>query len=343
MPPKVLIHGTGAIGTIYVYLLLKAGCDVVAVCRSNYEVAKANGFTINSDKFGANIHIQPKVVRSPAEAAETEGEFDFVIVSTKAFPGSGPDAIRPAITKGKTTIALIQNGIGIEEEYATAFPDNPLLSCVVYLPTTQTSPGHIQMGATETLQIGTYPATSQPDSPAWKAAQSLKQTLNEAGGNATLFEDVQEKRWQKLLVNASWNPICALTLSRDVAYLASSPAAEDTVTAVMAEVVLVARAKGYTDITVQLAKDQLSRALARVGSQGIEPSMLVDVLNGRRMEIEVILGNTLKIAKQLGIDVPRLETLYALGKALDEAMALRQPGKSLGGDETAKVKAEKGV
>nr|OQO28169.1 hypothetical protein B0A51_04589 [Rachicladosporium sp. CCFEE 5018] len=336
MAPKILLHGSGAIGTIYIYLLQKAGCSVTAVCRSNYEKVKKDGFAIDSDIYGKGIKISPKVVRSPEEAYAS-GPFDYVIVCTKAFPGVTPQIIAPAISEA-TTVVLIQNGIGIEDEYATAFPNNPLLSCVVYLPTTQVSTGHIVMGATEILQIGTYPAISASDSPAYQSAARLVKALTSAGSNTTLHPDIQEKRWQKLLINASWNPICALTLSRDVAYLASSPEAENVVTAVMAEVVSVARAKGYNNITVQMTKDQLARALERVGSKGIEPSMLVDVLKGRRMEVEVILGNCVREAKALGIDVPRLETLYVLGKALDEAMALRQPGKSLAGDETATSK-----
>ncbi|KAK6438608.1 hypothetical protein LTR95_005180, partial [Oleoguttula sp. CCFEE 5521] len=253
MAPKILLHGAGAIGTIYVYLLQKAGCSVTAVCRSNYEAAKKDGFTIDSDVYGKGIQIRPVVARSPTEAKEL-GPFDYVIVSTKAFPGVTPQIIAPAISES-TTIVLIQNGIGIEDEYAKAFPNNPLLSCVVYLPTTQVSPGHIVMGATEILQIGTYPATSSSDSPAYQSAERLVQTLTSAGSSTTLHVDIQEKRWQKLLINASWNPICALTLSRDVAYLASSPEAENVVTAVMAEVVSIARAKGYTKITVQMTKD----------------------------------------------------------------------------------------
>lgn len=38
--PKVLLFGAGSIGTIYIYILQKAGCEVTAVCRSNYEAAK---------------------------------------------------------------------------------------------------------------------------------------------------------------------------------------------------------------------------------------------------------------------------------------------------------------
>lgn len=340
MQPKVLVHGSGAIGAIYIYLLLQAGCSVTAVCRSNYTAAKTEGFTIDSDKYGKGIKIRPNVVRTPEEAA-SQGPFDFVIVSTKALPGqkpSTPEIIGPAVAEGKTTIVLIQNGIGIEDEYAAAFPSNPLLSCVVYLPTTQISPGHIQMGAIEILEIGTFPASQISSSPAKQAAERLQSTLASGGGNAKIYPDIQAQRWSKLLINASWNPICALSLSRDVAYLASSSMAEKLVTDVMDEVVAIAQAKGYSNVTLEMARGQLQRALERKGTKGIEPSMLVDVVNGRRMEVEVILGNPIGIARKVGVDVPRMETLYALLRALDEAVALRSPGESLAGDQTEEAK-----
>lgn len=340
MPPKVLVHGSGAIGAIYIYLLLQAGCSVTAVCRSNYAAAKAHGFTIDSDKYGKGIQIRPDVVKTPEEAT-SQRPYDFIIISTKALPENRPstsEIIRPALTEGKTTIVLIQNGIGIEDEYAAAYPTNPLLSTVVYLPTTQISPGHIQMGAIELLQIGTFPATSDTSSPACKAAEQLRSTLAAGGGNAQLHPNIQAQRWSKLLINASWNPICALSLSRDAAFLASSSMAEKLVTDVMEEVVLIAQALGHTNITSDFAREQLQRALERKGTKGIEPSMLVDVLNGRRMEVEVILGNPIKVAREAGVDVPRMETLYALLKALDEAAALRKPGESLGGDETEEAR-----
>ena len=59
------------------------------------------------------------------------------------------------------------------------------------------------------------------------------------------------------------------------------------------------------------------------------------------MEVETLLGNPVKIAKKHGVEVPKLEMLYALTKALDEAMALRQPGQSLGGDETRAERARR--
>lgn len=113
MAPKILLHGCGAIGTIYVYLFHKAGYDVTAVCRSNYAAAKKDGFRIDSDRYGKELHFQPKVVQSPADAAK-DGPYDFVIVATKTLSDAETSkAIAPAVTKGRTLIALLQNGIGI--------------------------------------------------------------------------------------------------------------------------------------------------------------------------------------------------------------------------------------
>ena len=42
--------------------------------------------------------------------------------------------------------------------------------------------------------------------------------------------------------------------------------------------------------------------------------MLLDWEAGRPMELEVILGNPVKIARAKGFDMPRLQSMYALLK-----------------------------
>jgi len=46
-------------------------------------------------------------------------------------------------------------------------------------------------------------------------------------------------------------------------------------------------------------------------------SMLQDYLAGRPLEVEAILGNTLRIARKHGVAVPRMEVCYALLKSID--------------------------
>jgi 2-dehydropantoate 2-reductase len=86
---------------------------------------------------------------------------------------------------------------------------------------------------------------------------------------------------------------------------------------------------GYFSVNEEAAKKGLDRAKERIGSKGIEPSMLVDVLWSRRVEVEVILGNPLRKARELGVQVPRIEMLYVLAKALDDSIRWRKRGGSL--------------
>ena len=247
--------------------------------------------------------------------------FDYIIIASKALRNSDSstaELVRPAVSKD-TTIVLIQNGIGIEDEYMEAYPINTLLSCVVYLPATQTRPGYIEMGDLEMLQIGLYPVSDDEEKIGRRDA--FAEVIGRGNGTAKTFHDVQEKRWSKLLVNVGWNPVCALARSRDVDVLAAADEAEDFVKGVMMEVALIAQAFGYEGVNEHEVDRQLDRAKARIGTKGIMPSMMHDALHERRMEVDAIVGNTMRLGKQKGISVPRLEGLYVLTKALDARFA----------------------
>ena len=318
---KILVFGAGGVGGIYTYVLDKGGAAVTAVCRSNYAAVQENGFHITSKVFG-DVHVRPNVVSSPSEAAGEK--FDYILICSKATVGgaaSTPSLIKPAVGP-TTTIVLAQNGIGIEDEYVAAFPSNPLISGVVYLPTTQEAPGHIAMGDLEHFEIGTYPATA-PE--AWKQrAEAFAAIFRAGGATCTVYADIQSRRWSKLTVNASWNPICALTLLDDASYLRSSPMAEDIVRLVMYEVMAVAHAKGYREIDEKVIEWQLERPRARLMKEGKEPSMLTDVRMGRGLEVEAIVGNAVRIAREVGVETPRLDLVYVLARGLD--IAIRRAG-----------------
>ncbi|KAF1963715.1 2-dehydropantoate 2-reductase [Byssothecium circinans] len=323
--PNVLLFGVGSVGAVYLYLLSKI-CTTTIVCRSNYTVVKEKGFTINSTIFGNNLLVKPNVVRSCEEAASQNSSqpFDYVIICSKAIPGIIPQAIKPAVTPSHTIIVLIQNGINIEDEYVSAFLSNPIVTAAVYCKATQRPAGVVAHGEIEKLQIGIYPPTAPPG-----PAEMFTTLMRACGGHPEFWPDSQQPRWYKLLMNASWNPICALTGCTDVEFMQSSSfpptadsSATDFVLEVMLEVCQIAKAHGY-EITREQAEAQLARAKARIG-QGkeseIEPSMLQDVKEGRRLEAEAIVGNTVRAGREKGVPCPKLEIVYLLARALDQSI-----------------------
>lgn len=71
---KILVYGTGAIGSLMIHYLCKAGNDVTVVARKNYEPLRQNGLTIRHYFQRKTTTDHPNVVR---QAAEGEN-FDIV-------------------------------------------------------------------------------------------------------------------------------------------------------------------------------------------------------------------------------------------------------------------------
>ncbi|KAJ5266609.1 ketopantoate reductase PanE/ApbA-domain-containing protein [Penicillium angulare] len=316
--PNILLYGAGSIGGVYLYQLLQAGCTVTAVCRSNYDVVKSCGFALSSVRFGEVTYRPTAVVRDISECSGDS--FDFVLVCTKSFPGSNPslpEQLRPVLDgRPQTTIVLAQNGIMIEEEVAVAFPQNPILSGVIYCPAVQTGPGTIEYSEMLNLfELGTYPSNA-PESHK-NEARRFADLMIRGGGGAEVHDDIQIARWSKLLMNAAWNPIGALTMNTDGDFLLTSePYAYDLAWGIMMEVIELAKRMGISGVTTEVAEQKiaLSKRRAETGT-GREMSMLQDVRQGRSIEVEAILGNALRAGKQKGVSMPRLETIYALAKA----------------------------
>ncbi|KAI1203764.1 2-dehydropantoate 2-reductase [Nemania serpens] len=336
MAPRVLIFGAGSLGIVYTWVLSRAvpESNLTAVCRSNYDAASRDGFTLHSTLWGQGLSVRPQVVRSVSEAvAQSQSQsqpFDYIVVAAKALPTtpSTAELIRPAITPGKTAVVLIQNGIGIEAEFARLYAgdDVPILSTVAYLPATQTEPGVVRHDMLEHLHVGTYPASGVPESHK-RAAQAFVDLLTAAGATATLEDDIQAQRWGKLLVNASWNPICALTRLRDKQFAGSGgDEGEENealrfVRDVMLEVASVAQACGYKDVNEELIDFQMGRAAKRV-LPGIQPSMLADALESKPLESDAIVGNAVRIAREKNVPVPLLRSVYVLVHGLSAGFSL---------------------
>ncbi|KAH6885434.1 2-dehydropantoate 2-reductase [Thelonectria olida] len=318
--PSILIYGGGSIGAACAYLLSKSVPEktIYAVCRSNYEVASRHGFTINSEIWGLGHGIRPNIVRSVQEAVQLHGSsFDYILVTTKAvgMKTATEHPIQPALTR-HSTIVIIQNGVRIEDPFRRIFPENPIVSVVMYTPLTQTAPGVFYHHLLDNILLGTFP--SQAPLQHKEAAERLCQMFSIGGAKAKHEEDIQAERWKKLLINASLNPICALANLPDARFLQTAKGATKFARDVMVEVAATARAAGYEAITDDVVESQL-RVVTSRKLPGVEPSMMADAISRRQMEADALLGNVMDIAKENDVEVPIVSTLYYLVNGLNHS------------------------
>lgn len=199
--------------------------------------------------------------------------FDYIICATKNMPDIGPsiaDLIRPAVTPGHSAILLLQNGLNIEVPLFEAFPKNVILSGISICGSSEPVTGTIEHNLHDELRVG--PFRDEGD-----AADRAKDFVARygAGGRCTCHYDtnVAFSRWRKLLYNAVYNPVGALT-DLDTGDMQLCPGlVDDVVRPAMKEIQAAAAAYG------QEISDEAIEAM--ITTEPIEahvpPSMLVDV------------------------------------------------------------------
>lgn len=277
-----------------------------------------NGIVIKSQNHGEHVVRPYKVVKNAAEAGQS---FDYIVCCHKAIQQDHvPKQLVSAVDTSKTTIVIIQNGVGNEDAFREAFPKCTILSCVTWVGATQTSPGIVAHTKSEDMQMGLFPnKTLDPD----LERRRLDEFASLLTHGKTVFQvvpNIQVQRWEKVVWNAAWNTLTTLTLLDTKSWLGSSPDALPLTRRLMTEVIDVARRLGVP-IEHSLVDTLIDKIMAM---PGIGSSMQTDYKNGKPMEVDVILGTPVKKARELGMDIPTVETLYVILTAVNGRLTTAQ-------------------
>ncbi|OQE22317.1 hypothetical protein PENSTE_c010G01868 [Penicillium steckii] len=316
---RVLIVGTGGIGTVSAYSLEKGGqAEVTAVMRSNYEAAVKNGIDIDSVQYGqvkawkptAIVNVVPNVSKGDVPP------FDYILVTTKNIADIAPtvaDIIAPAVTPGKTAIVLSQNGVNIEKPLIPRFPTNPLISSVAYTGATETSLAKIYQDDDDSQKVGAFRNPGVPQEVADEAAKSYVQIYNPDGKIDVIYEpDVNRVGWRKIAYNGSMNPISSILRMEVGRMRMSRHIIDDLIVPIVLEVRAIAEAKGIT------LQPDLIHAVTHQDPRdtGFKPSMCQDFEKRNLMEIENLIGERLREAEKLNVPTPTLKVVYGIMKGL---------------------------
>ncbi|KIS71855.1 uncharacterized protein UMAG_00283 [Mycosarcoma maydis] len=340
--PEVLCIGFGALGTIYSLLLSRGGASITAVARSNYTTLTTTGIDIASAKYGDIPNWKPdRCVRESEPDTAQDRYYDYVLCTFKNVPDHkrASEIIRPFLKapcgeeQKLPTIVLLQNGVGIEEEVSKALVEGEerlasgIISAVAWIGANLVDGGKkVTHGALERLQMGTYPIQANEQQKA--ALVEFTRIYTNGGGGGTAVQDIETIRWQKVLWNAAWGGLSTLARQPVSALLDEETLhySIGVVRRIMLEIVYVARACGISEERFPMASvDQAVNitvatspvAAVNDASKGgnlaahFKPSILLDLENGRPMELEPIIGNVVARAREHDVDTPRLDLILA--------------------------------
>ena len=226
-----------------------------------------------------------------------------LLVTTKVWQVT--HALQPLIglLPESCPIVLLHNGMGTAEWLTEHFPHNPLLAGVTSCGALKTDASHIKHTGFGETWLGALNAAGEQ----W---QTLVSPLADALGHAAWSEHIQERQWQKLVVNAVINPLTAVYNQQSGILLQH----QDEIAALCLELRPLLLQQGLTN-TANEWQELVLQVVDRTAKN--YSSMQQDIANRRRTEIDYITGYLLQQAEQNGLELPQHRALYLKIKALE--------------------------
>ncbi|QEC46452.1 2-dehydropantoate 2-reductase [Baekduia soli] len=310
---RIAIVGVGAMGAVYAGLLGRAGNEVWAIDVDEEHVAamRERGLRVEGASGDSTV-----AVHATTDAGEA-GEVDLVVIATKAHHVQ--DAARAAapLLGDDTLVLSIQNGLGSADRVAAVLgEDRVAMGVVGGFGASIRGPGHVHHHGLELVRLGERRGPVSP------RIERVADVWRAAGFTVNTYDDVHKLVWEKLICNVAFSGPCAMT-GLTIQGMLDSPSGWWVSSSCAEEAYAVARA-----MDVDLGFDDASAYVRAFGEKipGARPSMLLDVLAGRRTEVDVINGAIGPLAHEHGVPAPVNETVTALVRVKDD-----QAGQGHGG------------
>ena len=304
-PQKFAVIGAGPVGCILAAFLAKGGYDVT-LCDIIPELLKPAldpGIILE----GAE-NLQQPVTRTCLtidELADNLPDVIFITVKANALPLI-VSAIEGFYKKGMFVVSW-QNGIDTELEISKTLGDSPSMRAVVNYGCGLKGPCHVSMPFHHPPHF-----IQELDSESKDAAVAIAKSLTKSGLETSHTDQIISMVWRKAVMNACMNPVCAVT-GLTMAQAMGDPIVFNIVDNLVKECIKVARAN-----EINLGWDFYPFAINYMRNAGNhKPSMLMDIENKRRTEIDYINGKFVKYGQRAGIETPYNITLRSLVKGLE--------------------------
>jgi len=306
---KIAVIGAGAVGGYYGARLAQAGHDVAFVARGgNLDILRSRGLEIVSSLGNAVVAVAAE------EDASRVGPVDLVIFAVKTYSTQGALHHLPPLLGAATAVLSLQNGVDSADELAPTVGAGRLLAGATYIVATLTSPGVVQhTGAARRIVFG----EAFGERVLTPRVTEIEKTLAGADIQAEGVADARVPIWEKFIFLAPFAGLSAAA-RLPLGPLWDQPSFRAIYNRAMAEVESVARADG-----IPVPPDVRAQKLAYLDNtpSASRSSMMMDLLAGRPIEIEALLGSVVRRGRTYGLATPVIDTLYAVLKPFEKGQA----------------------
>ena len=309
---KILICGMGALGTVYGCLLKQQGHYVAGLDRpATADAVKKDGLYVTGI-WGEHRAQLDEVVDQAGDLQETA--FDIIIVSVKAFHTAEALQGLGALLASPAYIMLAQNGLGNYETALRLVPDSRLIIARVIFGSVTEGPGRAVVTVIADDVLLGSPSGAIPLSVLEEWAGIFRASCIPTRTS----EQIMQYIWAKVIYNSALNPLGAI-LELPYGKLAEIEFSRNVMDNVIREIFAVMKAAGrsapWPDAESYLHDFYRQMVPATAGHHA---SMLQDIRNARKTEIDALNGAIIALGREVGVAAPYNDAVYQLLRAKEQ-------------------------
>jgi 2-dehydropantoate 2-reductase len=300
---RFTIVGSGAVGGYYGAKLARAGHDVTFIARgAHLDAIRREGLSVKSSL--GNFTVRARAQSDPAEAPAA----DVVILAVKAYSNDAALRLVERAVRSNAVALTLQNGVDSVDELAAVVDRRQVLGGSTYIAAAVASPGVIeQTGTHRRIVFGEVFGDS-------KSVSARVRAIHDAFAAADIesepVADAHVPIWEKfcyLVPFAGFTGAARLPIGP----LWADPTIRQRFVDAVDEVESVARAEG-----VEVPRGMAARVAGYIDNipGTTRSSLLIDLQQGKPIEVEALLGAVCRRAARHNVSVPIMSALYAVLK-----------------------------
>lgn len=313
---RTAIYGAGSLGTILGAFITRSGKSIDLINHNKAHVAalKENGARV----VGTMEFTQPVTALLPEEM---EGRYDIIFLLTKQQHNAEVVAFLKDYLAPDGVMVTLQNGLP-ETGIAEILGIERVLGCTVAWGATMTGPGVCELTSSPdslTFSLGTLAPESH------KYLHEVKELL-ETMGPVTVEPNFMGTRWSKLLINSAFSGMSTV-LGCTFGEAAGPMTSRRIVMGLIKECIDVCATAGITIEPVQgkdavklldyhnPVKKALSLIILPIAIRKharLKASMLQDIENGKKTEVDAINGAIAAFGRKVGCPTPLNDKVTAI-------------------------------
>jgi 2-dehydropantoate 2-reductase len=295
---RIAVMGAGALGGYFGGRLAAAKHEVVLIARGAHLAAiRERGLKILSPR--GNLHV-PEIAAT--DDPRSVGPVDVIMFMVKNYDvQSGAQAIAPMLGPN-TMVVTCQNGVSAHDRLGAIIGVQYVVPGVARIPADIPEPGVINHSAMwDTLSFG------ELNGRVTTRVETFRDAILEAGATAVIPDNILHDLWAKFISQAMLASITTLT-RLDIGPLRNNPDSRALFLAGMEEADRVGRA-----VLPDLPKGIVERTWKTVGTlpDTMHASMLDDLNAGKRLEVDYLSGEVVRLGREYGVPTPIHEVFRA--------------------------------